>query len=83
MSMKQAVVWSQERCTYCDQAKALLASKGIVVEERQIGNNAKWSKKDLIDVVPNARSVPQIFLEGEHIGGFLELQTYFREQADV
>ena len=79
--MKQAIVWSQEKCTYCDQAKALLASKGIEVEERKIGT--EWTKKDLIDAVPTARSVPQIFLEGQHIGGFIELQKYLREQANV
>lgn len=32
------------------------------------------TKKDLIDVVPTARSVPQIFLNGEYVGGLTELK---------
>jgi glutaredoxin len=33
-----------------------------------------YSKKDLIEKVPNARSVPQIFLDGEYVGGLQELK---------
>lgn len=33
-----------------------------------------YTKKDLIEKVPNARSVPQIFLDGEYVGGLLELK---------
>ena len=33
-----------------------------------------YTKKDLIEVVPQARSVPQIFLDGEYVGGLQELK---------
>jgi glutaredoxin len=33
-----------------------------------------YTKKDLIEKVPNARSVPQIFIGGEYIGGLPELK---------
>ena len=33
-----------------------------------------YTKKDLIEKVPNARSVPQIFLDGEYVGGLPELK---------
>jgi glutaredoxin len=67
-----AIVWSRYNCPYCDQAKALLKQKGIVYEERKIGDG--WTKEELLEAVPNARSVPQIFLNGELVGGFTELQ---------
>ena len=67
-----AIVWSRYNCPYCDQAKALLKHKGIVYEERKIGDG--WTKEELLEAVPNARSVPQIFLNGELVGGFTELQ---------
>jgi glutaredoxin len=38
-----------------------------------IGVNG-YTKKDLIEKVPNARSVPQIFLNGQYVGGLLELK---------
>lgn len=68
----KAVVWSKNNCPFCDQAKALLSQKGIEFEERKVG--AGYTREDLLEAVPTARTVPQIFLEGELIGGFTELK---------
>jgi glutaredoxin 3 len=68
----KAIVWSKYQCPYCDQAKALLTQKGIEFEERKIGDG--WTKEDLLESVPTARSVPQIFLGEELVGGFTELK---------
>jgi glutaredoxin 3 len=70
----KAIVYSKYNCPYCDQAKALLIQKGIPFEERKIGDG--YSKEDLLEAVPNARTVPQIFLDGELIGGFTELRAH-------
>ena len=35
------------------------------------------SKEDLLKVVPNAKTVPQIFIEDRYIGGYTELMEYF------
>lgn len=68
----KAVVWSKYNCSFCDRAKSLLTLKGIEFEERKIGDG--YSKEDLLEAVPGARTVPQIFLDGELIGGFTELK---------
>ena len=68
----KAIVWSKYDCPYCDQAKALLKSKGIVFEEKKIGDG--YTKEELLEAVPNARTVPQIFLDEELVGGFTELK---------
>jgi glutaredoxin 3 len=68
----KAIVWSKYHCPYCDQAKALLTSKGIQFEERKIGDG--YTKEDLLEAVPTARTVPQIFLDDKLIGGFNELK---------
>lgn len=73
----KATVWSKEQCPFCDQAKALLASKDFEIEERKIGVNA--TKEELLAEVPNARSVPQIFIGETLIGGFDQLKKYFEE----
>jgi glutaredoxin len=67
-----AIIWSKYHCPYCDQAKALLTQKGIEFEERKIGDG--YTKEDLLEAVPTARTVPQIFLDNELIGGFTELK---------
>ena len=66
------VVWSKYHCPYCDQAKALLTQRGIEFEERKIGDG--YTREDLLEAVPAARTVPQIFLDNELIGGFQELK---------
>ena len=68
----KAIVWSKDYCPYCVQAKALLESKGIEYEERLIGHG--WTKEQMLEAVPNARTVPQIFLDDEYVGGFTELR---------
>jgi glutaredoxin len=69
----KAIVYSKYNCPYCDQAKALLTQKGIQFEERKIGDG--YTKEDLLEAIPNARSVPQIFLDDELVGGFTELRA--------
>lgn len=67
----KVVIWSKNGCTYCEKAKALLKSKEIAYEERNI--NTSWTKEQLLEAVPNARTVPQIFIDDELIGGFDDL----------
>lgn len=74
----QAIVWSKYHCTYCDQAKSLLKQQGIAFEERKIGDG--WDREDLLAAVPGARTVPQIFLDDQLIGGFTELKQYFESK---
>ena len=73
----KAIVWSKDQCPYCDQAKALLKSRNIEFEERNIMHG--WTKEQLLEAVPNARTVPQIFLDDQLVGGFNELRTKLTE----
>ncbi len=77
----KAVIWSKLCCPFCDQAKALLEKKGIDFVEYKIGEG--YTKEQLLEAVPNARTVPQIFLDDKLIGGFTELKKYFTEVNNV
>ena len=68
----KAIVWSKDQCPYCDQDKNLLKMKGIEFEERNVSKD--WTREQLLEAVPNARTVPQIFLGEELVGGFNELR---------
>ena len=68
----KAIVWSKDSCPYCVQAKALLESRGIEYEERNVSQN--WTREQLLEAVPTARTLPQIFLDQELVGGFTELR---------
>jgi glutaredoxin 3 len=68
----KATIWSKDMCGYCEQAKQLLTMKGIEFEERKIGKD--WTKEQLLEAVPTARTVPQIFLDEQYVGGYQELR---------
>ena len=70
---KTAEVWSQTNCPACVEAKRLLSQHNILVTEIVLGVNG-YTKKDLFERLPQARSVPQIFLDDEYIGGLQELK---------
>jgi glutaredoxin len=74
-----AIVWSKDNCTFCDQAKALLEQRNIAYEEKKIGYG--YTREDLLEAVPTARTVPQIFVNKNYIGGFTELRKYIEETA--
>lgn len=74
-----AIVWSKPNCPHCEQAKTLLDQKGIAFEVRVIGE--KWTKEQLLESVPTARSVPQIFIGNEYVGGISELRQHLSKAA--
>jgi glutaredoxin len=49
-----------------------LESRGIEYEERNVSQN--WTREQLLEAVPTARTLPQIFLDEELVGGFTELR---------
>ena len=61
----KAIVWSKDQCPYCVQAKSLLESRGIEYEERNVSRD--WTREQLLEAVPTARTLPQIFLEQEYV----------------
>ena len=72
--MKTPVVeiFSTDNCSFCIQAKALSESKGYVTVVRDVGELTpeEWIEKT--GFVP--RSVPQIFMDNEYVGGAAEFQ---------
>lgn len=77
----KVVIWSKYQCSQCEQAKAFLGQRDIAFEERKIGDG--YTKEDLLEAVPSARSVPQIFINDQLVGGFTELKKYIEETAGV
>ena len=72
----KAIVWSKDACPFCVQAKALLESRGIKFEERNVSKD--WTREQLLEAVPTARTLPQIFLDEQYIGGFTDLRKHLQ-----
>jgi glutaredoxin 3 len=75
----KAIVWSKDQCPYCVQAKSLLESRGIEYEERNVSQ--EWTKEQLLEAVPTARTLPQIIINNNLVGGFTELRRYVEETS--
>lgn len=73
------IIWSKPNCPYCVKAKELLELKKITYEERELGE--QWNKQQLLEAVPNAKTVPQIFLYGKLVGGYDELKQYYEDHG--
>jgi len=73
----KAIVWSNIGCHFCEMAKDLLKQKGIEYEERNLAKD--WKVQQLLEAVPGARSVPQIFLDDKYIGGYDELVEHLKK----
>jgi glutaredoxin len=68
------IIWSKDNCSFCSKAKILLQNRNIPFEERNISN--EWTKEQLLEAVPNAKTVPQIFLWDKYVGGYDSLLEY-------
>jgi glutaredoxin 3 len=75
--MTKAIIWSNVGCHFCEMAKTLLTKKGIEYEERNIAKD--WKTEQLLEAVPNARTVPQIFVDDKYIGSYDNLVEYFNQ----
>ncbi len=71
--MSKVVMYTTQYCPFCVQAKALLRHRGIPFEEIDVGGNDAL-RAEMIEA-SGRRTVPQIFINGNAIGGFEELRA--------
>ena len=69
--MKKIVLYSKNLCGYCTMAKTWLNNKSIQYDEISI-EEPEIRQKFMKDY-PHLRQMPQIFIDGENIGGYQEL----------
>ena len=69
------IVTKKEYCPFCEKAKNILKMKGLEYEEKTLGVN--YTKEELLELVPTAKTVPQIWIDGKHIGGCDDMAEYF------
>lgn len=69
--MNQVIVYSAEYCPYCTHAKELLKRNNIAFEEIRVDLNPELREEMITK--SGRRTVPQIFINGQAIGGYSEL----------
>jgi glutaredoxin 3 len=65
-------IFSSPQCSYCIRAKELLTARGAAFTDLDISTPGQ--RDEFVRRLPRARSVPQIFIDGLHVGGFEDLE---------
>jgi glutaredoxin 3 len=84
----KAEVWSKTTCPWCDRAKTILTQLNIPYVEFIISagfdentpkpNQRYVTKAELLEKLPTAKTVPQIWIDDKHIGGCTDLEEAIR-----
>ncbi|MDZ7810636.1 MAG: glutaredoxin domain-containing protein [Arhodomonas sp.] len=68
----QVEIFTGPGCGYCERAKHLLAEHGIDYSERDMSEPEV--RTEFMERLPRERSIPQVFIDGTHIGGYEDLR---------
>ena len=74
VAANRIIVYSTPFCGYCGAAKRLLTDKGAEYTEIDVMFDPEQRRK-MIEESGGRRTVPQIFIDGRHIGGFDDLSA--------
>ena len=72
--MARVTVYSTAVCPYCVQAKRLLGERSIGYDEVDVGAD-EGRRDEMIERAGGRCTVPQIFIDGTHVGGYSELRA--------
>jgi glutaredoxin 3 len=76
--MAEVEIYTTMYCPYCSRARALLEHKGVSFTEIDIMEEP-GRRDEMIRRAGGLRTVPQIFINGEHIGGCDDMVALDRE----
>jgi glutaredoxin 3 len=66
--MPRVEIYTKFGCPYCARAKRLLEDKGVDYEEYEL-NSSPGKRDEMLERAPGRTTVPQIFINGRHVGG--------------
>jgi glutaredoxin 3 len=79
-------IYSRPGCGYCQAAKELLTQKGQAFTELTLDSGQPkqagvtyYTKAQLLEKAPLAKTVPQIFHNQTYIGGYTDLRNYLQK----
>jgi len=72
-------IYSKPACPFCVQAKNLAEQKGYEYTYKMLDED--FTREELMEKFPTARTFPQIVVEGQSIGGFTEFKALVDKQV--
>tara|TARA_B100000767_G_C19541741_1_gene441074 strand:+ start:31 stop:285 length:255 start_codon:yes stop_codon:yes gene_type:complete len=76
--MKNVTIYTGQLCNFCDAAKRLLARNNIEYKEIDI-STVDGAMDEMIAKANGKRTIPQIFFDDEHIGGYDDVRALEKE----
>lgn len=78
------VVYSKNNCQFCNKAKHMISSLGLEYEEKSLEKDFNSDPTKLIeDIGKPVRTMPQIKIDGQLIGGYNQLIEHFADKGKV
>ena len=71
--MKKITIYTGPMCNYCEAAKRLLTRNNASYEEIDVAK-VDGAKDEMIQKANGKRTIPQIFFDDYHVGGYVELR---------
>ena len=71
--MKNIIMYTGPLCNFCDAAKRLLSRNNLRYEEIDISTK-DGLRDEMIKKANGKRTIPQIFFDDHHVGGYVELR---------
>jgi glutaredoxin len=70
-------IWGKDGCGYCDAAKNLCEMRSYKVQYYKLDRD--FTRDELFEMFPDAKTFPQIKVAGKHVGGYSEFTRYLEE----
>ena len=76
--MKNITMYTGPLCNFCDAAKRLFARNNLTYKEIDISMK-DGLREEMIKKANGKRTIPQIFFDDHHVGGYVELRALEKE----
>ena len=71
-------IWSKPNCPFCDKAENLCIQKNLNFKKYML--DVDFSREELFEKFPTARTFPQIKIDGNDVGGYTELESWLQNK---
>ena len=79
---KKVVIYTTPSCPYCLAAKKFLKSKNVFFNEVDVSNDDAMRER-LVEMTGGRETVPQIFIDGQPLGGYDELVEFYNSGRTI
>lgn len=70
-------IWGKSSCPYCEAAKQLCETRNLPYVYKQL--DVDFTRDEILETFPGARTFPQIIVSGTKIGGYDKLTAYLED----